>query len=94
MTASAGRAGRRWARLRAEVKARRGPCCRCYQRIDYALPWPDPDSFTVDHYPYPLSTHPHLAEDPRNLAPAHLRCNQSAGASKPKPSLGQPSEDW
>jgi hypothetical protein len=60
----------------------------------YRLEWPDPDSFSVDHYPRPLSTHPHLAEDPGNLKPAHLRCNQAAGDRGPVPSLGQPSEDW
>jgi len=86
--------GPRWRKLKAEVKARRGPCCRCGQRIDHRLEWPDPDSFSVDHYPHPVSTHPHLAEDPGNLAPAHLRCNQSAGNKRPTPGLGQTSEDW
>jgi 5-methylcytosine-specific restriction endonuclease McrA len=86
--------GRRWSRLVAEVKARRGPCCRCYQPIDLALPWPDPDSFSVDHFPFPLSTHPHLAWEPTNLAPAHLQCNQAAGDRRPTPGLGQPSESW
>jgi 5-methylcytosine-specific restriction endonuclease McrA len=86
--------GPRWRKLKAEVRARRGRCCRCGQPIDYRLEWPDPDSFSVDHYPRPLSTHPHLAEDPGNLKPAHLRCNQAAGDRGPVPSLGQPSEDW
>lgn len=91
---TAGRNGRRWIRLKAEVKARRGPCCRCGQTIDYTLAWPDPRSFSVDHYPHPLSTHPHLAEDPRNLAGAHLDCNQSAGAKGQRPSIGATSEIW
>ncbi|MFF1820376.1 HNH endonuclease [Kribbella sp. NPDC058245] len=94
MTGSAGRAGRRWLRLAAEVRARRRPCCRCGQRIDYRLEWPDPHSFSVDHYPYPLSTHPHLAEDPANLAAAHLRCNQAAGNKAPLPGIGTTSEHW
>jgi 5-methylcytosine-specific restriction endonuclease McrA len=91
----AGRHGRRWYRLRAQVKARREPtCCRCSQPIDYSLTYPDPDSFSVDHFPFPLSTHPHLAEDPANLRAAHLSCNQSAGAGAWVPDLGQPSEQW
>lgn len=91
---SAGRAGRRWQRLKAEVKARRGPCCRCGQAIDYGLANPDPRSFSVDHYPHPLSTHPHLAEDPANLAPAHLRCNVSAGNGAATPGLGDLAGIW
>lgn len=91
---SAGRAGHRWQRLRAEVKAKRGRCCRCHQAIDYTLSWPDVESFSVDHYPHPLSTHPHLAEDPANLAPAHLRCNISAGTKQPKPALGDVTGMW
>ncbi|MFD7157941.1 HNH endonuclease [Kribbella sp. WER1] len=94
MTGSAGRAGRRWLRLVAEVRARRGTCCRCGQRIDYRLAYPDPNSFSVDHFPYPLSTHPHLAEDPANLAPAHLHCNKAAGNRRPLPNLGNTSEQW
>lgn len=91
---TAGRSGRRWRRLVAEVRTRRSHCCRCGQPIDYTLEWPDPDSFSVDHHPHPLSTHPHLAEDPGNLAAAHLHCNVSAGNRRPKPSLGATSTDW
>jgi 5-methylcytosine-specific restriction endonuclease McrA len=86
--------GRRWARLRAQVKARRELCCRCQQPIDYALAYPDPGSFSVDHYPFPISTHPHLAWDPGNLHAAHLDCNQAAVAKRPAPGLGNLSEDW
>jgi 5-methylcytosine-specific restriction endonuclease McrA len=89
-----GRRGRRWRRIKAEVRARRSACCRCGQRIDYTLAYPDPDSFSVDHYPHPLATHPHLAEEPTNLAAAHLRCNQAAGSRGVTPSLGNPSESW
>jgi 5-methylcytosine-specific restriction endonuclease McrA len=91
---NAGRRGGRWVRLKAQVKARRGPCCRCGQPIDYTLSWPDPGSFSVDHYPHPLATHPHLAEDPANLAAAHLRCNQSAHDNGVKPGVGATSETW
>lgn len=86
--------GKRWQRLKANVRAQRGPCCRCGQPIDYSLAWPDPGSFSVDHYPHPLSTHPWLAEDPGNLAPAHLSCNQSAGNRPPPAPLGGTSEAW
>lgn len=97
-----GRTGRPWHRLKADVKARHEPCCRCGQPIDYTLPHtneltgrPDPDSFSVDHFPHPLSTHPHLAEDPANLHAAHLGCNQSAKTSNTtSKALGTPSEDW
>ena len=87
-------AGRRWAKLKRQVRARREPCCRCGQAIDYALPYPDPNCFSVDHYPHAVSTHPWLAWDPGNLHAAHLVCNQSGGARGEGPGLGAPSETW
>jgi 5-methylcytosine-specific restriction endonuclease McrA len=94
MTQVAGRHGSRWRRLVAQVKARREPCIRCGQPIDLALAHPDPNSHSVDHYPHPLSTHPHLAEDPANLRSAHLRCNQAAQNNPPTAPLGHTSEHW
>jgi hypothetical protein len=94
MNAGAGRKGRRWGRLREEVRARRANCCRCHQPIDYDLAFPHPWSFSVDHWPHPLSTHPWLAEDPANLRAAHLKCNQNAGDDGVQPGLGPPSEAW
>lgn len=96
MTAAdnAGRRGARWRRLVANVRMRRAKCCRCGQPIDYTLEYPDPNSFSVDHFPFPLSTHKHLAEDPANLAAAHLRCNQTAGNRGEKPGIGAASETW
>lgn len=88
-----GRTGKRWLRLRQEVKGRGRPCCRCGQPIDLSLKYPDPGSFSVDHYPYPLSTHPQLAEDPANLAGAHLSCNASAQDGR-RPAKGPSSENW
>lgn len=95
-----GRSGRPWERLKAEVYARRERCCRCGMPIDYALPYidpetgrPNPQSKSVDHYPYPLSTHPHLAEDPSAVRAAHLLCNMSAGANGDVARVA-PSEDW
>jgi len=93
-SANYGRRGRNWTRVKAEVRARREHCCRCGQAVRYDLQWPDPDSFSVDHWPHPLSTHPHLGEDPGNLHAAHLKCNQSAGDRADLPGLGTPSEDW
>ena len=83
-----------WERLRLQVRGRREPCCRCGQLIDYRLAYPHPDSFSVDHFPHPVSTHPHLAYDPGNLHAAHLVCNQAGGAKLPPPALGEPSETW
>ena len=95
-----GRSGRPWQRLKAEVYSRKLPCCRCGQPIDYSLPYldavtgrPDPNSKSVDHYPYPRSTHPHLAEDPANLAAAHLACNVEAKA-RTTSYTGQTSREW
>ena len=78
----------------AEVRARRAPCCRCGQPIDYTLFYPDADAFTVDHFPFAWSTHPHSAEDPANLAAAHAHCNWHAGNAPPRPGIGHPSEAW
>lgn len=90
----AGRRGARWERLKAEVRTRRERCCRCGQPIDYGLTYPDPHSFSVDHYPHPLSTHPHLAEDLGNLRAAHLHCNKHAGDRGATPMAGSTSEAW
>lgn len=96
-----GRSGRPWTRLKAEVYARREPCIRCGQPVNYALPYidpttgrPDPHAKSVDHFPHPLSTHPHLAEDPANCRAAHLGCNWSAGASGEQRGVAETSEDW
>jgi 5-methylcytosine-specific restriction endonuclease McrA len=89
----AGRGTRRFKTLAREVRAKRRPCCRCGQPIDYDLPAEHPDSFTVEHK-RPLSTHPELAEDPGNLDAAHRRCNSSRGNSPAAPGLGVTSRDW
>ena len=86
--------GRRWRTLKANVRARREDCCRCWQPIDYNLDYPHPNAFSVDHYPHAFSTHPHLSEDPANLRAAHLRCNQSAGNHGVAAGLGSLSEQW
>ena len=88
-----GRTSRRFRSLRENLRRQKLPCHLCSQPIDYTLDWPHPGSFTVDHRK-PLSTHPHLAEDPRNLAPAHLDCNSSRGNRQPPAPLGATSRDW
>ncbi|MCF8605141.1 HNH endonuclease [Gordonia sp. HY442] len=79
---SAGRAGHRWRTISAEFKrqcrATNAPCWRCGQPIDYDAKPQTPNAFEPDHY-YPVSTHPHLANDPANLRPSHCRCNRSRG---------------
>ena len=91
---TAGRSGRRWKRLHAEQKAKRLPCCWCGQPINYEAADPNAaDAFSVEHK-LPLSTHPHLAEDPSNLDSAHQRCNKRRGNGTPAPMLGTLSEQW
>jgi 5-methylcytosine-specific restriction endonuclease McrA len=56
-----------------------GRCHLCGKRVDPKLRWPDPWSQSVDHL-IPIArggTH-----EPRNVALAHLRCNQSRGADR------------
>lgn len=100
MSKYAGHSTRRWRKLKGEVYSRKAPCCRCGQPIDYSLPYldeltgkPDPRSKSVDHFPYPKSTHPHLAEDLANLAAAHLGCNWEA-SNKTTKEVGVTSREW
>ncbi|WP_434056518.1 HNH endonuclease [Georgenia sunbinii] len=91
--APAGRGSRRLALLKRNLKARRLPCHLCGQPIDYSLPPGHPDVFNADHIK-PWSTHPHLREDPANLAAAHASCNKSRGKRATPPALGTLSRDW
>lgn len=90
---NAGRSTRRFKTLAANLRAQRRGCCICGQPIDYTLDPKEPGSFTVEHL-YPLSTHPHLAEDPANLDASHRGCNSQRGIHEIKPSLGNTSKDW
>lgn len=80
---------------RLQLRAQGLPCWICRQPINYALKWPNPWSFTADHYieidaggdPY----------DAGNLKPAHSRCNiirgnyyQQGRATRP----AAPERDW
>lgn len=96
MTAKgAGRTTRRFRLIAAAQRARRDPCCLCGGLIDYELPSTDLWSYTTAH-DKPVKTHPHLAEDPRNIkGAAHRYCNSLEGAGDAPPlSLGVTSQLW
>lgn len=71
----------------------RKPCWICTQPIDYDAPPNHPDSFEPDHY-YPVSTHPHLANDPANLRASHSKCNRSRGNKPPEQGIWLQAEEW
>lgn len=89
----AGRSTASYRNARKQLKAARQLCYHCGQPIDWAKPWPHPDSFSADHL---LSRRDHidLADDPANLVTSHLRCNQSKGAGEAKLGLGNRSEEF
>ena len=93
MSKSAGRKGRPWRAMKDALKARRLPCHLCGQPIAYDAPPNDPESFEADHY-YPVSTHPHLANDPANLRASHSRCNRSRGNQAAQTGTWATAEDW
>ena len=71
--------GKERRRVSDHVRARHEPCCICQQPIDYALKWPNPRSFSVQHV-IARSIRPDLMFDVANCKAAHLDCNQSQGA--------------
>lgn len=94
MGQNTGRSGRRWQTLARQVRATESHCYRCGQPIDWSIPyWADPnrvvnmDAGTVEHIKS-WADHPHLREDPANLAASHVRCNLQAGKRDEGPSLG------
>lgn len=92
-TTHAGRSGRPWKRLVAEVRQRGERCGICGQPIDYTLARTHPKSFTVDHI-RSWSQNPALRTDPGNLRAAHRDCNASKGAGPDLPSMGVRSRNW
>ena len=60
-------------RHRAIIRRGRPPCHLCDKPIDYALRYPHPHSFEVDHI-VPLDRGG--ADDLDNKAAAHLECNR------------------
>ena len=69
-------------RVTEHVRARREDCCICEQPIDYALRWPNPRSFSVQHV-ISRKVRPDLTFDVANCRAAHLDCNQSLGTDQP-----------
>jgi hypothetical protein len=91
---NAGRRGRTWEAIKANQRAKRLPCFRCGQPIDYELHFPDPGSFSAGHI-ISKRDRPDLAEDPTNVCSEHLRCNQGGGTTVAAPtSNGTASEEW
>lgn len=102
--ASYGRSTRRFKRLRAEFRAHcrdevqhdgtvGRPCWLCMRVIDYALAYPHPESFTLDHA-LTVDARPDLAEDWANFRAAHKVCNEQRGTADPHIRLGELSEQW
>lgn len=87
------RAQRALERVKAIGRRKRTPCCICGQTIDYSLPSTNPNGCTVQHIKS-RKLFPELTWDPRNWAPAHAACNQSAGAGDSPTDLGVTSTDW
>lgn len=58
------------------VRARRQPCAICSEPINYALRYPNPRSFSVQHV-QSRKARPDLIFDPMNCIAAHLDCNKS-----------------
>jgi hypothetical protein len=83
--------------FRAESKQANAPCWICQQRtIDYDAPfddWGNEDRFELDHF-FPVSTHPHLQEDPTNFRASHAGCNRDRGNNAPDVDLGTLSRVW
>lgn len=59
-------------RHRAAIRRTKPPCALCGEPIDYHLPSPHPDSFTIDHI-VPLTRGG--TDEPSNIQTAHRRCN-------------------
>lgn len=72
------------------------PCWICDLPIDYEAASDDygnDDRFQEDHF-WPVSTHPHLQDDPDNKRASHAGCNRERGNGAPVVDLGIPSRQW
>lgn len=78
------RSGRRYQTFKAAVRNVHQdhglPCALCDQPINYALHYPHPLSWSLDHIRSMMAGG--AVFDPANTQPSHLRCNQSRGASE------------
>ena len=68
------------------------PCVICGYPIDYALPYPHPKSWSLEH-PATVKDHPEWLPDENNWASAHWDCNSMKGTEKLVADTGVPSED-
>lgn len=80
-------------RYRTQCANQSAPCWLCHNPIDYTLPNPHPDSWSLDHA-LTVKDAPHLVSDPHNFRPSHLACNQQRGTDEPRIDIGTPSEVW
>lgn len=100
--------GAKWKRVKSACferdRKRNAPCWICGHGIDYlANNDPQSEGFSLaawepDHFYSPL-THPHLAYDPANLRPSHVRCNRKRGQAQrasmnESAALGNLERDW
>lgn len=85
--------------LKAGWKRVNAACYFCGQAtIDWDGEKHEPDSFELQHIISRKDAkrmgRPDLIIDPTNAAPAHCRCNRSAGARAPRPSIGETTEEF
>lgn len=64
---------------RAVIRRTKPDCALCLQPIDYALKYPHPKAFVVDHV-MPVVIRPDLADELSNKQPAHADCNWAKAA--------------
>lgn len=92
-----GQTSRRYRQLRKTFRSNceqnNTPCWLCSQPIDYTIPWPEEQSFELDHL-HPRSTHPQHAEDPANFRASHRACNNKRGNKTPTANLGTLNRQW
>lgn len=92
-----GQTSRRYRQLRKTFRSQceqaNTQCWLCSQPIDYTIPWPDEQSFELDHL-YPRSTHPQHAEDPANFRASHRACNNKRSNKMPVGGLGTLKRNW
>lgn len=81
------------ATFRTDGHANQEPCWLCGMDINYAIKWPDPEAWELDHL-YPRSTHPEHAEDPTNFKHSHSACNNRRSNKMPEGGIGNTSEEW
>lgn len=74
----AGRKGRPWRTLCAQVYAEETHCVRCGKHVDQTLPARTPQSRSVDHLTAMVEGGAKLSRE--NVGLAHLSCNSRHGA--------------